>query len=207
MNYLDRLKGAISEKRLPCAPTKPTKAPSVSFVGAENRHIPESGGASVSFVSSPSTHISKIEGAQSGTRETAQPDPRGATEATALPAWCRGAACWRFEIPGKTTGPGCVSMDGDTWRPLRDLAGCPLARIKAVVGIPCGRCGERRYVPAPGGWTWPDGTKDDGWSCTGCGTVYPRHGADLVRHGQGGEKLSGLFGQLPAGHFVKMRED
>ncbi|OQX07270.1 MAG: hypothetical protein BWK76_25100 [Desulfobulbaceae bacterium A2] len=63
-------------------------------------------------------------------------------------------------------------MDGDTWRQLRNLAGCPLAKVKEVVGLPCGRCGGRRYVPAPGGFTWPDGNTCDGWRCTGCGKVF-----------------------------------
>lgn len=45
MSYLDRLKAEVSEKRIPDELTKPTKAPSVSFVSA------------------PSEHISRIEGA------------------------------------------------------------------------------------------------------------------------------------------------
>ena len=39
MSYLERLKAEFSEKRLPSEPTKPTKAPSVSFVSAPSRHI------------------------------------------------------------------------------------------------------------------------------------------------------------------------
>lgn len=41
MSYLDRLKAEVSEKRLSSELTKPTKGPSVSFVSAPNRHIPE----------------------------------------------------------------------------------------------------------------------------------------------------------------------
>jgi len=76
---------------------------------------------------------------------------------------------------------------------------------RQVVGLPCGRCGGRRYLPAPGGWTWPDGEHGDGWRCTGCGTVFLVSGAGLERPDQGGEKLSDLFGQLPAGRFVSAK--
>jgi len=41
MNYLAKLKAEFSEKGLPSELTKPTKAPSVSFVGATSRHISE----------------------------------------------------------------------------------------------------------------------------------------------------------------------
>ena len=41
MSYLDRLKAEVSGKPLPSEPTKPTKAPSVSFVSAPSRHISE----------------------------------------------------------------------------------------------------------------------------------------------------------------------
>lgn len=41
MSYLDRLKAENSGKCLPSELTKPTKAPSVSFVSAPSRHISE----------------------------------------------------------------------------------------------------------------------------------------------------------------------
>jgi len=41
MSYLARLKAEISEKRPPCIPTKPTKAPSVSFVSSEGGRFSE----------------------------------------------------------------------------------------------------------------------------------------------------------------------
>ena len=41
MSYLERLKAEFSEKALPSELTKPTKAPSVSFVSARSRHISE----------------------------------------------------------------------------------------------------------------------------------------------------------------------
>lgn len=43
MSYLSRLKAEFSENGLPSQLTKPTKAPSVSFVGAQGKHIPEIG--------------------------------------------------------------------------------------------------------------------------------------------------------------------
>lgn len=45
MNYLAKLKAEFSEKALPSELTKPTKAPSVSFVSAPSRHISEIEGA------------------------------------------------------------------------------------------------------------------------------------------------------------------
>ena len=45
MNYLAKLKADVSEKALPNELTKPTKAPSVSFVSAPSRHISEIEGA------------------------------------------------------------------------------------------------------------------------------------------------------------------
>ena len=41
MSYLARLKGDFSEKPIPNELTKPTKAPSVSFVSAPSKHISE----------------------------------------------------------------------------------------------------------------------------------------------------------------------
>lgn len=41
MSYLERLKAEFSEKRLLSEPTKATKAPSVSFVSAQDRRISE----------------------------------------------------------------------------------------------------------------------------------------------------------------------
>lgn len=41
MSYLARLKIEFSAKHLPRELTKPTEGPSVSFVGAQGRHIPE----------------------------------------------------------------------------------------------------------------------------------------------------------------------
>ena len=41
MSYLARLKSEFSEKALPGELTKPTKAPSVSFVSPPSGHIPE----------------------------------------------------------------------------------------------------------------------------------------------------------------------
>jgi len=41
MSYLDRLKADISGMRQPCELTKPTKAPSVSFVSTPSRRISE----------------------------------------------------------------------------------------------------------------------------------------------------------------------
>lgn len=45
MNYLAKLKAEFSEKALPSELTKPTKAPSVSFVSDPSRHISEIEGA------------------------------------------------------------------------------------------------------------------------------------------------------------------
>lgn len=45
MSYLAKLKAEFSEKALPSELTKPTKAPSVSFVSAPSRHISEIDGA------------------------------------------------------------------------------------------------------------------------------------------------------------------
>ncbi|OQX04827.1 MAG: hypothetical protein BWK76_28210 [Desulfobulbaceae bacterium A2] len=80
-------------------------------------------------------------------------------------------------------------------------------RANIAIGLPCGRCRGKLYAPAPGGFAWPDGSKDAGWRCIGCGAVYLFSGKGVTRQDQESEKLSDLFRQLPAGHFVSTKED
>jgi len=93
------------------------------------------------------------------------------------------------------------------WLPAIREAKAALVELLArqVVGLPCGRCGGIAYTLAPGGFTWPDGEHGDGWRCVRCGAVFLMTGAGMERPDQGGEKLSDLFRQLPAGLFVKMK--
>lgn len=40
-------------------------------------------------------------------------------------------------------------------------------RVRDNFGLPCAGCGSTSYKPIPFGYTFPDGTKTNGWSCGG----------------------------------------
>lgn len=213
MSYLDRLKGVNSEK---CLPHELQKVPRDPFC---------------SFCSAPSTHFLKTEAVQTDPVEVPAPAPsapktdkadRPKDTGATIPAWCRGVDCFRFENLGPTAGPGCL-LDGDTWRPLRNMVGCPakqqplsrvvratetkeVPRANIAIGMPCGRCRGKLYAPAPGGFAWPDGSRGDGWRCQSCGQVYLLSGEAMERQ-QTEEKITDLFRRLPEGRIVKVQED
>ena len=108
-----------------------------------------------------------------------------------LPLWCSSdckhlrraelhklppvTACYRVESPTRWT-----------WTRLDKLTGCPLAEGKdplplplplpppppattgpPVPGLPCAGCGSTSYRRVVNGYTYPDGTRTNGWHCGG----------------------------------------
>ena len=103
MNYLAKLKAEFSEKALPSELTKPTKAPSVSFVSAPSRHISEIEGANEPLadpaMEARRTRVLAMLAANPSARYALVTDSEGDPEGILLTLAIRGRATCELCIP------------------------------------------------------------------------------------------------------------
>jgi hypothetical protein len=103
MSYLERLKADVSGKRLPSELTKPTKAPSVSYVSAPSRHISEIEGANDPLpdpaMEARRQRVLEMLTANPGARYALVTDLESDPEAVLLTLAIRGRASCELRIP------------------------------------------------------------------------------------------------------------
>jgi hypothetical protein len=109
MSYLERLKAEFSEKALPSELTKPTKAPSVSFVSAQGRHISEIEGANDPLpdpaMEARRQRVLAMLADHPEARYALVTDLESDPEAVLLTLAIRGQATAEFRIPAKKYDP------------------------------------------------------------------------------------------------------